>query len=120
MALILKKPQGIESVDFKKYFVTYAACALLTGGAAAARPPDQHSGSECHLNGHRMYVPAGLNYPRHAWASWGISCPSTKPEGQGPETTADSSGRPAEWCGWWMRQHLGGHFGPEYNVARNW
>jgi len=120
MALILKKPQGIESVDFKKYFVTYAACALLTGGAAAARPPDQQSGSECHLNGHRMYVPAGLNYPRHAWASWGISCPSTKPEGQGPETTADSSGRPAEWCGWWMRQHLGGHFGPEYNVARNW
>jgi hypothetical protein len=66
-----------------------------------------------------MYVPDGLNYPRQAWASWGISCP--KPKGEGPETTtADSSGRPAEWCGWWMRQHLGGQFGPEYNVARNW
>jgi len=25
-----------------------------------------------------------------------------------------------EWCGWWMRQHLGGQFGPEFNVARNW
>jgi hypothetical protein len=22
--------------------------------------------------------------------------------------------------GWWMRQHLGGRYGPEFNVARNW
>jgi hypothetical protein len=28
--------------------------------------------------------------------------------------------RPAEWCGWWMRQHLGGHYGPEFNTAINW
>ena len=28
--------------------------------------------------------------------------------------------RPFQWCGWWMRQHLGGHYGPEFNVARNW
>jgi hypothetical protein len=33
---------------------------------------------------------------------------------------AGSEERPAEWCGWWMRQHLGGHYGPEFNVARNW
>ena len=32
----------------------------------------------------------------------------------------DSAERPVEWCGWWMRQHLGGHYGPEFNVARNW
>ena len=45
-----------------------------------------------------------------------------RPEGiEGTEATAAGSGdRPAEWCGWWMRQHLGGHFGPEYNAARNW
>jgi hypothetical protein len=69
-----------------------------------------------------MYVPDGLNYPRNAWASWGISCRGPKPEGiEGTvATAAGSGGRPAEWCGWWMRQHLGGHFGPEYNVARNW
>jgi len=29
-----------------------------------------------------------------------------------------ASGRPAKWCGWWMRTQLGG--GPEYNLARNW
>jgi hypothetical protein len=26
----------------------------------------------------------------------------------------------ARTCGWWMRQHLGGHYGPEFNTARNW
>jgi hypothetical protein len=27
-------------------------------------------------------------------------------------------GRPARWCGWWMRTQKGG--GPEYNLAHNW
>jgi hypothetical protein len=29
-------------------------------------------------------------------------------------------GRPAAWCGWAMRQLVGGDPGPEYNLARNW
>jgi hypothetical protein len=29
-----------------------------------------------------------------------------------------SSGRPARWCGWWMRTQKGG--GPELNLAANW
>jgi hypothetical protein len=29
-------------------------------------------------------------------------------------------GRPAAWCGWEMRQLVGGNPGPEYNLARNW
>lgn len=29
-----------------------------------------------------------------------------------------SSGRPAKWCGWWMRTQKGG--GPELNLAVNW
>ncbi len=32
--------------------------------------------------------------------------------------TAHHDGRPHAWCGWQMRQWLGG--GPEYNLARNW
>ena len=31
---------------------------------------------------------------------------------------AGMGGRPAKWCGWWMRTQKGG--GPEYNLARNW
>ena len=82
----------------------------------------QHSGAECYHNGHRIYVPDGFDYPRQAWPSWGISCRTPKPEmpaGSGG-TAADSGDRPLEWCGWWMRQHLGGHYGPEFNVALNW
>jgi hypothetical protein len=45
-------------------------------------------------------------------------CPAYAEES---ETKAAGIGpRPAEWCGWWMREHLGGAFGPEFNRARNW
>jgi hypothetical protein len=104
------------------HILAIAAITVVTRTVADAHPSNQHSGAECYLRGHRMYLPDGLNYPRNAWASWGISCRSPKPEGiEGTEATAAGSGdRPAEWCGWWMRQHLGGHFGSEYNAARNW
>jgi hypothetical protein len=35
-----------------------------------------------------------------------------------PHKSAD--GRPSAWCGWEMRQLVGGNPGPEYNLARNW
>jgi hypothetical protein len=103
-----------------KHILTIAAVTLTTGNLAYAS--HQHSGAECYLNGHRIYVPDGLNYPRQSWASWGISCRTPKPEiaaGSGA-TAAESGELPVEWCGWWMRQHLGAHYGPEFNVARNW
>lgn len=101
-------------------------CALrlvLAVGAliftAGSRTYAAHSGAECYLNGHQVYVPDGLNYPRQAWAGWGISC-RTQTKLVSAATEADSEGRPSEWCGWWMRRHLGGHYGSEFNVARNW
>jgi hypothetical protein len=101
-----------------KLILIIAAVTLATDNLTYAA----HSGAECYLNGHRIYVPDGLNYPRQAWAGWGISCRTQKPEitaGSGA-TGADSEERPVEWCGWWMRQHLGGHYGPEFNAARSW
>lgn len=29
-------------------------------------------------------------------------------------------GRPSAWCGWEMRQLVGGDPGPQFNLARNW
>jgi hypothetical protein len=29
-------------------------------------------------------------------------------------------GRPAAWCGWYMRSQVGADPGPEYNLARSW
>ncbi len=34
--------------------------------------------------------------------------------------TGGHGGRPAAWCGWAMRQLVGGDPGPEFNLARNW
>jgi hypothetical protein len=101
-----------------KLILMIAAVTLTTGNLAYAA----QSGAECYHNGHRMYVPDGLNYPRQAWAGWGISCRTPKAETAVESGTigTDSAERPVEWCGWWMRQHLGGHYGPEFNVARNW
>jgi hypothetical protein len=103
-----------------KHILTIAAVTLTTGNATYAS--HQHSGPECYHNGQRIYVPDGFNYPRQAWAGWGISCRTPKLERAGGSgaTAAEPGERPAEWCGWWMRQHLGGHYGPEFNVARNW
>jgi hypothetical protein len=33
---------------------------------------------------------------------------------------AHLSGRPRAWCGWYMRQQVGGDPGPQYNLARSW
>jgi hypothetical protein len=99
---------------------------ILVIGAVSLMADNQtyaaHSGADCYLHGHQIYVPDGLNYPRQAWAGWGISCrtPKTQTAAASGATDTDSEGRPAEWCGWWMRQHLGGRYGPEFNVARNW
>ena len=30
------------------------------------------------------------------------------------------AGRPAAWCGWYMRSQVGGDPGPEYNLALAW
>ena len=103
-----------------KHILVIAAVASTTAYLADASP--QHSGAECYHNGHRLYVADGLKYPRQAWANWGISCRAPEPGiAAGSEATAADGGeRPEQWCGWWMRQHLGGHYGPEFNVARNW
>jgi hypothetical protein len=34
--------------------------------------------------------------------------------------SARVAGRPAAWCGWYMRQQVGADPGPEYNLARSW
>ena len=113
--------QGTRTLKIIKCIVPIVTVTLVGWNAADAHPSNQHSGSECYLHGHRMFIPDGLNYPRQAWGGWGILCRTEKSQGiEGAEAAAGSGERPAEWCGWWMRQHLGGRFGPEYNAARNW
>jgi hypothetical protein len=74
---------------------TFAITAvMLTTGLACAHPSHQHSDAECYLHGHRLYLVDGLNYPRNAWASWGISCRVRKSDGiEVTETTAGDRDR---------------------------
>ena len=60
-----------------KHILTMAAVTLTTGNVTYAS--HQHSGPECYHNGQRIYVPDGFNYPRQAWAGWGIACRTPKP-----------------------------------------
>ena len=47
------------------------------------------------------------------------SLPVAPAEARGhPTASSHLGGRPARWCGWWMRTQKGG--GPEYNLAHNW
>jgi hypothetical protein len=41
-------------------------------------------------------------------------------EGQPTAYRGGFGPRPSAWCGWQMRQLVGGDPGPEYNLARNW
>ena len=89
-----------------KVILIVAAVILTTANRTYAA----HSGAECYLHGHRIYVPDGLNYPRQAWAGWEITCRTATPEiaaGAGA-IGADPEERPAEWCGWWIQLGFAG------------
>jgi len=66
MAHLGDKEFGLLSV-VKVIFIV--AAVILT---TADRTYAAHSGAECYRHGRRIYVPDGLNYPRQAWAGWGI------------------------------------------------
>jgi hypothetical protein len=40
--------------------------------------------------------------------------------GRSSYTSARVGGRPAAWCGWYMRSQVGADPGPQYNLARSW
>ena len=46
-------------------------------------------------------------------ATWGA-------EARGHRSHGYSDGRPARWCGWFMRTQVGADPGPEFNLARSW
>jgi hypothetical protein len=85
----------------KLMFVCLLAAVLqLTAGSAASAAPLGH-----HSHHHELRIAHQYGSSRHA--EYGSS-----------RHVAD--GRPSAWCGWEMRQLVGGNAGPEYNLARNW
>jgi hypothetical protein len=77
----------------KLVFVCLLAAVLqLTAGSAASAAPRGH-----HSHHHELRIAHQYDSSHHA-----------------------ADGRPSAWCGWEMRQLVGGNAGPEYNLARNW
>jgi hypothetical protein len=85
--------------------LVWAAAVMLTGATCAEARP--YSGSE-----------------RPAWTreSAGGAARTMRSSrtyfGTMRRQSAAVGGRPAKWCGWWMRTQKGG--GPEYNRAWSW
>lgn len=85
-----------------------AALAVTLAFAQSA-----HAREHRYRHGVEGYTPWGGSLGASLGDSWGAS--------SGPSTSgAADSGRPRAWCGWQMRQLVGGDPGPQFNLARNW
>jgi hypothetical protein len=97
--------------------VAFAAVAVF---AQSAQAHEHHYG---HRGYHHVARSRGNSatdgYASFAPQGFGFSAPQYDAQ---PQRTASRGlgGRPAAWCGWEMRQLVGGDPGPSYNLARNW
>jgi len=101
-----------------------AASAVLIAFASSAE-------ARTHHHYYRHY--SGRHYRQHARGLWdsgfafGNGFSSFADSGEQPAYEQHSSygrarsgGRPAAWCGWYMRGQVGADPGPQYNLARSW
>lgn len=98
-----------------KWTTLTAALAVTLTFAQAAHAREHHfrhgvyHAARYHVSA-RRYAPAP--YRDAAAQAFAWTTQATYHGGIGP--------RPAAWCGWQMRQLVGGDPGPEFNLARNW
>jgi hypothetical protein len=97
--------------------VTAIALLLVFATGAEART---HHHYYRHYSGHHYRHNAhGYGYPNDAFA-YGYSGNEHAGYVHSSYEHARSGGRPAAWCGWYMRSQVGADPGPEYNLARSW
>jgi hypothetical protein len=92
------------------------AAAAITVFAQSAQAHEHHP----RYRGYHHVARSRVDRAPDAYASgFGYSAPQYDAE---PQRTASRGlgGRPAAWCGWEMRQLVGGDPGASYNLARNW
>jgi hypothetical protein len=96
--------------------VAFAAVTVL---AQSAQAHEHYGHRGYHLETRRRVDPSPDSGAFFAPQSFGFSSPQYDAQ---PQRAASHGlgGRPAAWCGWEMRQLVGGDPGPSYNLARNW
>jgi hypothetical protein len=89
---------------------TTAAIFVLSQSAQAHDHHARHYAARRHVLTRQQW--AQPQDPSSAWGAFAASAPAAYGGAVGA--------RPAAWCGWEMRQLVGGDPGPQYNLARNW
>ncbi|HUC48668.1 MAG TPA: hypothetical protein VMA30_04725 [Xanthobacteraceae bacterium] len=94
--------------------VAFAAVTVFaqTAQAHEHRHHRYHRVAHRHYRGSAMTAEASYMQQGYGFEGAQYSAPMHLGGGAGP--------RPAAWCGWAMRQMVGGDPGPSYNLARNW
>jgi hypothetical protein len=101
-----------------------AVSALLLAFATSAEARTHHHHYR-HYSGHhyrhytRGYGDQGFafGFGNSSFANSGYEQSDYQPSNY---AHARSGGRPAAWCGWYMRGQVGADPGPQYNLARSW
>jgi hypothetical protein len=63
---------------------------------------------------------SGFGYSSDERSGYGHSSYRASSYGASSYRQARVGGRPAAWCGWYMRSQVGADPGPQYNLARSW
>jgi hypothetical protein len=100
-----------------------AASALLFAFASSAEARTHHHYRHYGYRHYRQHT-QGLGDPSFAFGNGFSSFANSGYERSAYEHTnygrSRSGGRPAAWCGWYMRGQVGADPGPQYNLARSW
>jgi hypothetical protein len=105
---------------------TVAAIAIASAFATSAQARTHHHHHRQHAHHYRhsshhhdRQHADGYGYLSSAPA-FGYSSYGPSPYERLSRRHGRSGGRPAAWCGWYMRQQVGADPGPAYNLARAW
>jgi hypothetical protein len=110
-----KRASKLRRSEIMKLTTLTVAFAAVTVFAQAAQAREHHHHRYHHVaRSHRHGSVMEASYRHHGFGFEGSSYSTSMhlSGGVGP--------RPAAWCGWAMRQMVGGDPGPSYNLARNW
>ena len=106
-----------------------AASALLFAFASSAEARTHHQHYQHYSSHHYRHYTQGYGSPSFAFGFGNSSYENSSFANSGFEHStyehssygrARSGGRPAAWCGWYMRSQVGADPGPQYNLARSW
>ncbi len=103
--------------------MTISAAALAATFAfapsAQAREHHRHHGLHRDVSRHWSRMAHRSGY-RHAFERGGEFAGGFWNGSESRTYRGGLGGRPSAWCGWEMRQLVGGDPGPQFNLARNW